>query len=300
MYHIKQIPEDFIVKEIMDLKLEPGRYSYYLLKKKNYNTIDAIRVIAKNFRINRKFINFAGTKDRNAITEQYISISRGPKKDLHLKDIDVKFLGTGCERLNLGTREGNEFTIVIRNIKTKPKPIKEILNLFDAQRFGSKQNNHIIGKAIVKKEFAEAVKLIDDEQLSEHLNKHPNDYIGALKKLPKQILRLYVHAYQSYLWNQMAKDSIEHSIPLIGFETTEDVEILQNEGISKIDFLIRQIPEISSEGAYRNRTTKVNNLKVSELEPDELNSGMNKVTVSFSLQKGSYATQVIKQMATDL
>jgi len=300
MYHIKQIPEDFIVKEIMDLKLEPGRYSYYLLKKKSYNTIDAIRVIAKNFRINRKFINFAGTKDRNAITEQYISISRGPKKDLHLKDIDVKFLGTGTERLNLGTLEGNEFTIVIRNIKTKPKPIKEILNLFDAQRFGSKQNNHIIGKAIVKKEFAEAVKLIDDEQLSEHLNKHPNDYIGALKKLPKQILRLYVHAYQSYLWNQMAKDSIEHSIPLIGFETTEDVEILQNEGISKIDFLIRQIPEISSEGAYRNRTTKVNNLKVSELEPDELNSGMNKVTVSFSLQKGSYATQVIKQMATDL
>ena len=37
MYKIKQIPEDFVVKEIKKLKFkDKGSYSYYLLKKRDY------------------------------------------------------------------------------------------------------------------------------------------------------------------------------------------------------------------------------------------------------------------------
>ena len=40
MYKLKQLPEDFIVEEIPLYKAkEKGRYCYFLLEKKQYNTV---------------------------------------------------------------------------------------------------------------------------------------------------------------------------------------------------------------------------------------------------------------------
>ena len=40
MHKLKQIPEDFIVREISDYEVdESGSYAYFVLKKKNYNTL---------------------------------------------------------------------------------------------------------------------------------------------------------------------------------------------------------------------------------------------------------------------
>ncbi len=300
MYKIKQLPEDFLVREMMRLEFEQnGRYSYYLLKKKGLNTIDAVDRIAKKFKVSPRYINFAGTKDRSAVTEQHISISRGPGKDLEIEGISLKFLGKGSQRLNLGTLDGNEFEIIIRNIDKRPEPIRRMRNLFDDQRFGNKKNNHIIGKAIVMKDFRKACDLIDEDKVKGHVVMHPNDCIGALKTLPKKILLLYIHSYQSYLWNEMAKDSKEEKLPLIGFSTegSEEVDsILEKEGITRRDFIIRQIPELSAEGGEREVFAEVNGLELGRLEDDELNPGKKKVRISFRLGKGSYATQAIKQM----
>lgn len=299
MYKLKQLPEDFHVKEVLKLKLDDGRYSYYLLKKKACNTIDAVRAIAKAFHVQEKYINYAGIKDRQAVTEQHISISNGPKKDLELENLELKFIGTGKERLNLGTLEGNEFRIVIRNINEKPRHIEKMLNLFDDQRFGRNMDNHIIGKHIIKGEWKEACEKIDNHKVSEHLVSHPNDFVGALKKMPRRLLKLYVHAYQSYLWNELAKKATHEETPIIGFttETTNEVkDILEREGLTPRDFVIRQIPEITMEGGTRPTYVEVKDLEIREFEEDELNSGMKKCVVSFYLPKGSYATQAVKQM----
>ena len=78
MYKIKQLPEDFIVKEVSNVKVESdGQYAYYILKKINYTTIDALQVLSNKFKIQLKNFGFAGNKDRNAITEQKISILNG-------------------------------------------------------------------------------------------------------------------------------------------------------------------------------------------------------------------------------
>ena len=45
---------------------------------------------------------------------------------------------------------------------------------------------------------------------AEYLEKNKNDYIGALRLIPKKILWLYIHSYQSYLWNIIAKKSKKH------------------------------------------------------------------------------------------
>src|SRR3989344_2140708 len=165
MYLIKEKPEDFVVKEIIKLNFdETGKYSYYLIKKRNYTTLEAIQRIADKLNVNAKKIGFAGTKDKVAIAEQAISILNGPKKDLYLKDIKLKFLGKGKEQISLGDLEGNEFEIVIRNlIKKEIEDIKKtdkikIQNYFGEQRFS--RNNSEIGKNIVKKNFKRAVSLV--------------------------------------------------------------------------------------------------------------------------------------------
>ena len=166
----------------------------------------------------------------------------------------------------------------------------------------------------MKKDFKKAAALCEVEI-------EGNDYIGALRKLPARLLKMFVHAYQSYLWNESIKDylsvkyegkEIDYSqgklffvdekkvdmlkIPLIGFDNEGNEKIMQNEEITTRDFVIRQIPELSMEGDERDVFVEVKTMEISELEKDELNENMKKVTLKFSLSKGSYATMVVRKL----
>ena len=136
-YQIKQLPEDFVVKEISNVKLvDKGEYAIFRLKKKNYTTERAVQQIANALHINRKRVGYAGNKDRIAITEQNISI-KYIKKDrvekLNLKDIKLKFIGYSKEPISLGDLEGNSFEIIVRNITKSPICLKRIINYFGEQ-----------------------------------------------------------------------------------------------------------------------------------------------------------------------
>jgi tRNA pseudouridine13 synthase len=342
MHKIKQIPEDFIVKEINDLEFNnSGLYSYFLLKKKNYNTLRAIETIADKLRINKKNIGFAGNKDKNAVTEQVISIKNSNKdiQNIKIKDIELKYLGKGNEEIYLGRLKGNNFIITLRNltkkeISTIEEKIKNnnisIPNYFGPQRFSN--NNNLIGKAIINNNFKEAVDLIIEsnsdcnEKIKQHLQKQKNDFVGALKIITFKLLKLYIHSYQSFLFNKaleqyigtinskkiknnellnenakLSDGLINVTLPIIGFGTEiEDNnikkiinEIMNKENINFRDFIIRAIPDLSSEGTERNTFIKVNNFKITSKEEDELNKNKEKLTVSFSLPKGSYATVLV-------
>jgi len=331
MYIIKQIPEDFIVKELSKPKIEPGSYSYFKLKKTQWTTIAAIKQIAIRARMNTKFIGIAGNKDKEGITEQTISIFRTNKeriKDLKIKDIELEFLGTGKERINLGDSEGNEFVITIRNLDEELYETPKLLpDYFDDQRFGVNKQTHLIGKAIVKKDFQKAVELINDPEANEFLKRKKNDYVGAIRLIDKKMLRLYMHAYESYLWNlcvskylekfdyykipyslgelnvnKNALDNIE--VPILGFLTefkNKEIEkiyheIMREEDLTLRDFVIRQIPELTTEGASRLLFFEVKNYKLISIDKDDLNHRKLKEVVSFRLPKGAYATLVIKYL----
>ncbi len=313
MYQIKQQPEDFIVKEISTVKTEPsGKYIYFWMKKRNYNTLEAVRQIADMLRIPLKKIGYAGNKDKKAVTEQMISIESVPKEraeQMKMKDISLEYKGSGEERICLGDLEGNAFEIVVRNIDKKPKAKKKFINYFGEQRFST--NNAEIGKAIIMKDFKKAVELIlrgtgmAEERMQAYLEKNTNNYVGALKTSHKKILMLYIHAYQSLLWNRTvqrhtAEKNEMTDVPIIGFGiATPDKctdEIMLAEGIKPRDFIIKQIPEISSEGATRRAIAEAKKVSVSALQDDELNPGMKKTIVKFILPKGSYATEYVKQL----
>ena len=169
MYKLKTIPEDFIVKEIIQIRAETnGQYAYFLLKKTDYSTVRALEVLSEKLKIPLKNFGFAGNKDKNAVTEQKISIFRGSKsfESINLNNIELRYLGNGKEPIYLGDLEGNEFIITIRNLDGKDlKKIKifqnkniKIPNLFGPQRFS--RNNYHVGKAIIKKDFRKAVGLL--------------------------------------------------------------------------------------------------------------------------------------------
>lgn len=336
MYKLKQIPEDFLVREISTVTFsDAGKYLYFLLRKKNWNTMDVIKRLASILGVAEKKIGFAGSKDKNAVTEQVCSVE-GVSKDrllgVKLNDVAFDFLGYGDVPISLGDLNGNDFEIVIRNFnEEKIEKVSSVENYFDEQRMST--SNVAIGRALVRKDFASAVTLIDDALVFRHLEEKKNDFVGALKKIPIRLLRLYVNAYQSYLWNEtlaayllakgevlkevdyslgkffFVRDStslVDLEVPIIGFGS-EDVlvdpimkkiieDLMVKEGIDYYDFVIKQIPELTLEGEFRKAFVKVENLKIDVKEKDDRNKGKKKVMVTFSLGKGSYATMVVKRI----
>ncbi len=314
MYKIKQIPEDFIVKEKIEIDIkDKGTYTYCKLTKKDYNLQKAIDIIAKRIRVRIKDIGFAGTKDRRAVTEQVISIKRANKEQIEknsFEDIQVEPLGYGEEPISLGDLEGNNFEITIRNVDTKPKNVKRIVNYFGEQRFG--KNNVEVGRAIIKKDFAKAAELLRDENnVNEHLEKDNNDHVGAIKKMPKKTLRLIINSYQSWIWNKTAEEIVDknleiENVPIVGFgselegETGKIIKrIMKEEDIVLRDFIIKQLPELSPEGNERKLYCNIEDLDIGELEDDELNEEKKKVKIKFFLKKGCYATEVLKALTQE-
>jgi tRNA pseudouridine13 synthase len=309
MYKIKEQPDDFLVEEEGNLEMDDsGKYLYFLMTKKNYTTLRALEAIGDAIGIGLKRFGFAGSKDKNAITKQMVSVRGCSKERLDsftLQDISVEFAGFGKEPISLGDLEGNRFDIIVRNITQKPKKVDKIKNYFGEQRFS--RNNAEIGRMIVKRDFKKAVELVlegkgdYERRVTDFIGLHETDYVGALRQIPKKILTMYVHAYQSEFWNKMAGEVDEGGVPIIGFGSDgKDVdEVLKKEGISTRDFIFREIPELSAEGGERDLYVKIKDLEIGDLEEDELNKGMKKCKVSFVLGKGSYATEVIKVLFED-
>jgi tRNA(Glu) U13 pseudouridine synthase TruD len=310
MYRIKQLPEDFVVEEVISLPIsDHGDYSYWELKKKKVNTLDAVRKIARGLKIQAKQVGFSGNKDRNAVTTQMISlykVSQERVEHISLLDITLRPVGEGDQPIHLGMHSQNRFKTTVRNIEKGPVVPKKIPNLFGEQRFS--ENNVEVGRALVKRDFKRAAELADRDEVGEHLAEKPQDFVGALRRMQKPLLKLYLHSYQSHLWNETVKrllgrnpESPHQSVPMAGFglERTDDElyriidELMEEEGITQHDFVIREIPELSSEGMSRSLFMEVEDLEICPLEADELNLGKKKCVLRFTLPKGCYATVLI-------
>ncbi len=63
------------------------------------------------------------------------------------------------------------------------------------------------------KEFPVYLRL--ERSMLERLSKNPNDFVGSMRVLPRGTLLMFVHAFQSYLFNRLLSDRIrEENIEL--------------------------------------------------------------------------------------
>jgi len=230
----------------------------------------------------------------------------------------------------------------------------KFLNYFGGQRFGTtRKNTHIVGQYILKNRFDKAAMsflsdyegeehaearearkelaegydfqkalqtfpkhLMMERSMLVHLAKSPNDFANAFRKLPRSILLLFVHAFQSHLFNILLSKRIKegelkaedgeffcaekHGFPdmefrqesgwlcgkLLGYESTpneREQELLDELSIRIEDFKVRGIPEIGSRGSYRTLFAPMKDFSFSG------------DTFRFALGSGCYATVALRE-----
>src|SRR3989338_4179579 len=213
---IKELPEDFIVKEVLELKVEDGSYYYYFVTKKNWNTLDVVKEISQ--RLHVKDVGYAGLKDRIAVTSQYISVQK--KINFTLKDVKFEYLGTGKQRIFLGSLKGNAFILTLRDLEKKIAPVKEIINYFGALKKSGK------------------------ERLKFYLHAYQSELWNTLaEKSKKKIIPIIGYLTEGKEYDTILKekgiskeDFILRSIPEIGVEGGERNRVVQVENFKTLSF----------------------------------------------------------------
>jgi tRNA pseudouridine13 synthase len=261
-------------------------------------------------------------------------------------------------------------------------------NFYGIQRFGAiRPITHIVGRQIIKGDFEKAVmtyianpiigenketynlrreleKTLDfssalasypdylnfEKAMLNKLVTNPDDFVGALNELPKNLLTLFVNAYQSYLFNKILSERIRRDIPInkaivgdiilpvrkysidtTGIKVTDfninkvnkqveknkaypsgllfgsdsifsqgkmgEIEqiIIENENIDHKDFVIPKMPFLSSLGSRRPLLAVLPEIKCT-LSKDEIQIGKQALTLDFDLQKGCYATSLLREL----
>lgn len=120
---IRMCPEDFAVHELPAYGPDgrTGAHMLLTLRKRGIGTEDAIVEVARQTGIPRPDIGLAGLKDKDAVTEQWISVpfAAGPK--LAGFSHPAIWLGEPTphgNKLRRGHLHGNRFTLVVRELAT--------------------------------------------------------------------------------------------------------------------------------------------------------------------------------------
>ncbi len=308
--------ETFFVDEVLNLEKGEGDYLYICVKKKNRNTLDVVNELARQAHIPKKSIGFAGIKDKHATTTQHMSVYKASEhalKKVSIDQVEITVLGKGKEPVILGKLEGNKFRIKIDFQKIVNPGF--MVNYFGPQRFST--SNAEIGRFFIKKEWEKAISLMNNEKVNAYLAEHPTDRIGALRQLDQKVFSLYLHAFQSYLWNQIACSYLKEQyrqyteykglifvrekqeeimIPLPAFDAVfqnKEVEhialrYLQMEGITVRDFIIRSFPDSLPVAHDRPLFVPIKGFAYEE------------GWLSFFLPAGSYATVFLAQLESFL
>lgn len=340
---LKYKTEDFIVEEIGEkwtcnisedfaqpkIDLQPAtcnlqsakQFLWCELEKRDIDHFATIKIIADFLGKSPQAVSYAGTKDKRAHTSQRISIERPSVETLQTfshPNIILKKFKWNKRKIKMGYLDGNHFNITLRDIDKKDaikisSQIKKrtfFPNYFGPQRFGINGGNIKIGKAIIKRNFASALRLIQEDKGWEQ-NEGDRPPLSIIKCLPKKILLMYVHSVQSKIFNDIVEQALgerldlsqkgQQSGILAGYKTRlskgplERIEqdVLDQHGLELEDFNIEEIPFLKIKGSFRKAITKIEDLEV-ETTDDEEFPGSKKITLEFTLPSGTYATTFLE------
>ena len=156
----KVAPEDFEVEELPAyLPSGSGEHLYLWVEKRGRDTLEVARAIAAALGVTERQIGWAGLKDRQAVSRQWLSV-------LTPRDVPEGFAGDGFRilksarhgnKLRPGHLHGNRFTLLLRGAVDagRAAAVLEALrangapNWFGAQRFGRDGDNAALGLALL-------------------------------------------------------------------------------------------------------------------------------------------------------
>lgn len=175
---MKRRIEDFSVTETgpPPAEVPTGRRTAAWIRLANWETNRFVREASHALGISRRGIQFAGNKDKRAVTKQWFTIRAPPgqvEELSRLPGVDVEQAYSTDKERQLGDHQGNRFRIVVRGIDLSPAEAQDRLdavrqdladaggfpNFYGPQRFGSlRPNTHLVGRAIVHGRFQDAVE----------------------------------------------------------------------------------------------------------------------------------------------
>jgi len=224
--YFKQSKDDFVVTEIPLYEFTgEGEHVILKIRKKDLTTWDALEIIASKVGCRSRDIGYAGLKDKNAMTVQYISILKKFEDKIDtFEHPQIKILEKTYHnnKIKTGHLKGNKFFIRLKRVQPMHKMKIEaalaqiathgIPNYFGFQRFGNDGDNYLKGKDIID---------------------------GKLKEKKRKLKQMYINAYQSYLFNSWLSKRIEVSKLIDGFKA--------NEIASKVGLDVDTIKEIQKQ-----------------------------------------------------
>lgn len=249
---LKSTADDFIVSEIpLYLPCGEGEHLYVEIEKRGLTTLDAIDRLARALKLPPREIGYAGLKDARAVTRQTLSLPATAQA--HLAGVEIHGLTILAARrhrnkLRLGHLAGNRFSVRLRQVADdavdRAEAILAVLaehgvpNRFGSQRYGVLGNSHLVGGALLRRDYEQTVRQIvgdpgmirdpqwqaaatafvagdcagawqlmpghcrNERQLLRNLAQG-RPVADAVLALPRPLLRLYLSAWQSHLFDRM-------------------------------------------------------------------------------------------------
>ncbi|XP_057406142.1 pseudouridylate synthase 7 homolog isoform X4 [Balaenoptera acutorostrata] len=154
-----------------------GSYCHFVLYKENKDTMDAINLLSKYLRVKPNIFSYMGTKDKRAITVQEIAVLKAILQNSWTEVMD----------LILKPRSGAEkgYLVKCREEWAKTKDPAAALRKLP-------------------------VKRCVEGQLLRGLSKYGlKNIVSAFGIIPRNNRLMYIHSYQSYVWNNMVSKRIE-------------------------------------------------------------------------------------------
>ncbi|MEB3900288.1 tRNA pseudouridine(13) synthase TruD [Pseudomonas putida] len=188
---LKAVAEDFQVDEVLDIPLSgQGEHLWLWVEKRDLNTEEAARRLARAAGVPVRTISYAGLKDRQALTRQWFSLHLPGKADPDLsraEDASLRVLKQvrHQRKLQRGAHSANGFTLRLTALQADHDALDARLALLKAQGvpnyFGSQRFGHGGG------------------------NVHDAQDWAARKALPEQrnVRSRLLSAGRSYLFNQV-------------------------------------------------------------------------------------------------
>lgn len=295
---LKLLNEDFRVTELpLQLPTGEGEHLWLDVEKNGANTAFVAQQLAAAAGVNEWDVGYAGLKDRHAITRQWFSIylPKGETPDLTtLQHAEFKVLGQSrhLKKLRPGDLRGNEFRIVLREVRGDREAIEANLqavaaqgvpNYFGAQRFGHDGGNVEQGRAMLARE------------IRVRNPKKKGIYLSAVRSFVfNEVLALRI---RQGLWGRTLPGDVLDEAgrptgPLWGrgrVSTSDEAQALENGVAERHAALCDGMEHAGLDQERRALVASPAELRWTWAQPDQL-------VLSFTLPAGNYATSVLGEI----